>query len=119
MLRQVIAAGLLGLGISLVATVPTTMSAEGVKIPTDPKANASVEVVQALIRQEVDRLEKDLPNRVAEGIEKYYKHKQSQTQSQTQTQTQTVIRKTVVHIHRHYYPRYWWCPPPPPWFAEY
>jgi len=88
------------------------MSAEGVRIPTDPKATASVEVVQALIRQEVDRLEKALPDRVAEGIDKYYKDKQSQTQ--------TVIRKTVVHIHRHYYTRrYWWCPPPPPWFAEY
>jgi hypothetical protein len=117
MLRRVIAACLFGLGISVVATVPATMSAEGVRIPTDPKAAASVEVVQALIRQEVDRLEKALPDRVAEGIDKYYKNKQSQTQ--TQTQTQTVIRKTVVHIHRHYYPRYWWCPPPPPWFAEY
>lgn len=23
----------------------------------------------------------------------------------------------VVHVHRHYYPRYWWCPPP--WFVGY
>ncbi len=107
----------LGLGLSVAAMVSATMSAERVIIPTDPKANASIEVVQALIRQEVDKLEKDLPDRVAEGIEKYFKNKQSQTQSQTQTQTQTEIRKTVVHVHRHYYPRYWWCPPP--WFVEY
>jgi hypothetical protein len=105
----------LGLGLSVAAMVSATMSAETVIIPTDPKANASIEVVQALIRQEVNKLEKSIPDMVAEGIDKYYKNKQIQTQ--TQTQTQTEIRKTVVHVHRHYYPRYGWCPPP--WFVEY
>jgi hypothetical protein len=101
----------LGSGLSLVAMVPVAMSAEtldslGAKIDA-LSTNLGTNVVKKLDQQ--NELLAEIRDALKRG---------AFPPGVTPPPVAVQPPPRVVHVHRHYYPRYWpWCPPP--WFMGY
>jgi hypothetical protein len=112
--RRVIAAGILGLGISAIAIVPSGMAdevADQLKL-----LSTKIDNLTGAFQKQNDRLEKqdDRLQKVEEEIRKFKSRPDTTTTIQPETKSRPI--RVVVEMHRPHYPRYW-CPPPPPWWG--
>jgi septal ring factor EnvC (AmiA/AmiB activator) len=101
-LRKIIAAGLLGSGLSAVAMVPTAIAAQ-----SESEILEKIDLIRDMIVKQDDKLRK------MEDDIKDINKRINRLDTVTPVQVNPVQHSArVVHIHRHYYyPRYW-CPPP-------
>jgi hypothetical protein len=129
MLKDIIKVIALGLGLSVVALVPSATAAEQspsrnppVPRPDQPATNETVLQMLDNVERRIERTIRDnntgLQRQIRSLDERVSRLESDKGRSQPRDGNAPPPAVRLVHIHRHYYPRYWpWCPPP--WFVEY
>jgi hypothetical protein len=129
MFKEIIKVIAFGLGLSVAAMVPSAMTAEQspsrnppVPRPDQPATNETVSQMLDSLERRIDRTIRDnnegLQRKMRSLDERVSRLESDRVRSQSRDGRAPPPPTRLVHIHRHYYPRYWpWCPPP--WFVGY